>query len=429
MSGPKSSHYTLTVEQRRLLAEQRKIAQQKEKEKAKINIFVQEMLLLSARFSEDDQKTQELFRLTGSDDDYVQKLSDLKRTAKKLESLMDIGEDASLEEVKRAASIASVEIIAVRKKADELQKVESQNTSRLHNELQMRISKGFSSSFADIPSPNKQKEHQRSEMELQLLTYSHDRRLSKQLSDRVKKALKSLSEDPEGNTLNNYHALTYAPLQKACEQGLLEYEQCHEEYEQLIVSYRSLCTINNVTIKDTECSAQAVAFLKDEIAAMDKQYAEDDERFYISKSMDDVMAEIGYSILGHREIKKKNGSHFTSDLYHYGDGTAISVTYAEDGKISLELGGLDNKDRIPDELETYQLCEDMQLFCDSFSEIERRLAAKGVLVKNRISILPPISEYAQIINITDYNQVEDADTFNVQRIHLRQDDKLVMKEE
>lgn len=44
----------------------------------------------------------------------------------------------------------------------------------------------------------------------------------------------------------------------------------------------------------------------------------------------------------------------------------------------------------------------MRTFCDDYYEIERRLRQKGILTK-RISILPPDEQYAQIINISDYN--------------------------
>ena len=55
----------------------------------------------------------------------------------------------------------------------------------------------------------------------------------------------------------------------------------------------------------------------------------------------------------------------------------------------------------------------MSEFCGDFQEIEKRLKEKGVILANRISMLPPVEEYAQIINISDYEMTEEVDAFEV----------------
>ena len=124
---------------------------------------------------------------------------------------------------------------------------------------------------------------------------------------------------------------------------------------------------------------------------------------------------MGYAVLGSREFTKKNGRHFRNELYTYGDGTAVNVTYSSDGRIAMELGGVDTADRLPDERETSLLCDSMERFCDDFKEIEERLLVKGVVLKERLSLLPPSPEYAQIINVSDYETKREAETIQAQK--------------
>ena len=107
-----------------------------------------------------------------------------------------------------------------------------------------------------------------------------------------------------------------------------------------------------------------------------------------------------------------------NELYTYGEGTAVNVTYSSDGKIAMELGGIDATDRLPNDHETSVLCESMEQFCDDFKEIEKRLLAKGVVLASRISMLPPSAEYAQIINTTDYNMIEITDKLQAKKYQL-----------
>ena len=83
----------------------------------------------------------------------------------------------------------------------------------------------------------------------------------------------------------------------------------------------------------------------------------------------------------------------------------MNVTYSSDGKITMELGGIGNDDRLPTETESARLASDMRTFCDDYHEIEQRLLKKGIVTK-KISVLPPDAQYAQIINVSDYNRAK-----------------------
>ena len=124
------------------------------------------------------------------------------------------------------------------------------------------------------------------------------------------------------------------------------------------------------------------------------------------------MRDMGYEVIGRRAVTKKSGKHFESELFSYADGTAVNVTVADDGHIAMELCGLDAIDRLPDDAESERLCGYMETFCEDFGEIERRLAEKGVALRNRIQRLPPNVEYAQILNVSDYEMRGEVEHFN-----------------
>lgn len=203
-----------------------------------------------------------------------------------------------------------------------------------------------------------------------------------------------------------------------------------EVYSQTRACYEALCLSTEVEPKETRCCQTGLEVLQKEIERLQQQLAEDDERAYISQSIDEVMAEMGYDVIGQRQVHKKNGRHFTNELYAYEDGTAVNVTYADDGKITMELGGLDTDDRLPDAAEAKQLCESMESFCDDFSEIEKRLEVKGVVLKSRLALLPPSEDYAQIINVSDYETTAPVDTFmaNNRRSGIGQGKERYLKE-
>lgn len=240
-------------------------------------------------------------------------------------------------------------------------------------------------------------------------------------------ALEKLQDEEH---LKNFAAITVMPLLADCQKEIVTYERIFEVYSQTKACYEALCLSAEVEPKETRCCQAGLEMLQKEIERLQQQLAEDDERAYISQSIDEVMAEMGYDVIGQRQVHKKNGRHFTNELYAYEDGTAVNVTYADDGKITMELGGLDTDDRLPDAAEAKQLCESMESFCDDFSEIEKRLEAKGVVLKSRMALLPPSEDYAQIINVSDYQTTAPIDTFkaNNRRSGIGQGKERYLKE-
>ena len=240
------------------------------------------------------------------------------------------------------------------------------NETLLNSNLNSDIDKGFSSSFADIKVVSKLDEDT-SALIIELKLLVNNDILPVEHKIKAEELIEQLSDISDTEHLKNFNALSIRPLIKSYNSYMAEYEQYHTEFEELYSEYNALCELYYYVPQEYVCSA------------------------------DEVMEEMGYSVLGSREVTKKNGRHFRNELYTYGEGTAVNVTYSSDGKIAMELGGIDTTDRLPDTDETKVLCDAMEDFCTDFKEIEKRLLQKGVVLADRISLLPPSADYAQII--------------------------------
>ena len=50
-----------------------------------------------------------------------------------------------------------------------------------------------------------------------------------------------------------------------------------------------------------------------------------------------VMREMGYHVVGRREVVKKSGRKFRNELYHFSEGAVVNITYATNGQIAPYL--------------------------------------------------------------------------------------------
>jgi metal-responsive CopG/Arc/MetJ family transcriptional regulator len=248
-------------------------------------------------------------------------------------------------------------------------------------------------------------------------------------SDVIRKAMQDMIEKANNidndDFLKNFNAVTVKPIVDKCQEYIQNMERYGTEFEELETEYMVLCSQLHITSKKFVISESSVAELKVEIAKLENELFEDGEQEYIADIIDKVMEEMGYDLIGNREVTKKSGKRFHDELYTFSEGTAVNIRYDNQGKIAMELGGIDTTDRLPSEAEAARLEGEMIAFCDKFTELEKRLAAKGIVCKNRVSHLPPKAEYAQIINTSDYDIKTDVETFKTNRRSVKHESKKV----
>ena len=416
MSGPKSSRYTLTPEQRRILAEQRAIERRKSVALESIKRNNKRLLQIGSMFTSAKDVSGELLSRCGNDGGFASKLLELENVIAPIAPIISKTNNDDVISLESTSKEVAASLIKAEKIASELSAISAKNEIALHASLSADIDKGFSTSFADIQTLSQTTISEiKSKIRSQLIEMKNNQNLPKELVGELDATLSKVDSIDNEAFLKNYSSVTVSPLIKRCRQYLNEYEACHEEFEKLYAEYIALCDLYYYVAQEYPCCNASIEALKTEIKRIKDTVDADDEQAYISDCLDEVMEEMGYTVIGSREVTKKNGKRFRNELYTYGEGTAVNVTYSSDGKIAMELGGIDATDRLPDSHETAVLCESMENFCEDFKEIEKRLLAKGVVLADRISLLPPSAEYAQIINTADYRMTEKAETLQIKK--------------
>ncbi|MDR2132487.1 MAG: hypothetical protein LBP30_03975 [Clostridiales Family XIII bacterium] len=241
----------------------------------------------------------------------------------------------------------------------------------------------------------------------QLRALAMDADCPKELKSEALFAAAALSQMHSKERLNTFQAVTIRPLQGRIEAAIAKKQSEKNECAALrtrLVVLRSVAGMEQGDPPDDDDLDR----LKTSVAELEKRIVAQTERAYIGDCVHAVMSEMGYDVIGERSVVKKSGKRFRSELFSYGDGTAINVTYDSEGRIAMELGGIDGLDRMPTEEEADVLREEMESFCSDFKVFEERLEAKGVGPESRVSMAPPSAEYATIINLADYTITSSA---------------------
>ena len=227
---------------------------------------------------------------------------------------------------------------------------------------------------------------------------------SEEIVGEIKRALIALDKIHQMDYLRSFDSVTVKNIFRKVSACQRELKEKRAEFDEAYGRYKLLCSMAGENVQSFIYSAEALAEMEEETERLENVLIGKREQAYVSECVDQVMTEMGYDLIGSREVvKKKTGKRFRNELFTFNEGTAVNVTYSSDGQISMELGGIAREDRIPNREETEILTQDMQTFCGEFEEFERRLKAKGVVVNRRMALLPPSAEYASIINVSDYD--------------------------
>lgn len=262
--------------------------------------------------------------------------------------------------------------------------------------------------FDDIAVQRKKHDWRRRDAAVaKLEEIAKDLQLSTELRQRSTEAVRRLSSMEDEHIADNYITIAASGIYQDAERERSQRREEIEEFQSRIRDYHAICEeVGKIPLE--------ISFTEDwrdqvgeAIYQLETATDEIREKGYISDCLDSVMTEMGYKVIGYRDVRKKSGKTFHSSLYSYSDGRAIQVTQSDDGQITMELGGIDNCDRLPESKEAEALEGDMYSFCDRFAEIESRLRKKGVLMTDRISKPAPAQEYATIINLNDFTLTTD----------------------
>lgn len=433
MSGPKSSRYTLTAEQlKRILEEQERIRKELEEKARKERECVEALEFLSSVKTKSDKLVSIIENhkeklhsngviLPASVADKFQSFSSLFAQLESVYSTKDKASHSSLIKAKKQAG-------SIQKELTDLYSFLVNATKDLLTEHKIHsdeiIAEGMRVSFASVGIVEEAKDAEAEKVitvleELLLLD------IPKSLKSEVGKAKERFMSIEDKSARSNFASITVEPLKKRCFAAEEFIKKQYEEFARLLDRYSALCKQLEIEQVVFEISEQGMTALRNAVNELECIAENEAQQRYISETVDEVMREMGYEVIGHRSVHKKSGRSFKSKLLTYEDGTVVNVTESSDGRITMEVGGTDDSDRLPDANERVALRKTMESFCRDFHEIEQRLATRGVIVGDRISMAPPEEAYAQIINLSDY---ELSDDYKAAAKHSTRKDQTTLKQ-
>ncbi len=309
-----------------------------------------------------------------------------------------------------------------------LQRKNAHNIQKIQESIVDDLSGVYSFEFDD-EAPGTSFQDKKDAIRKELSELLRDNTLPDDIVKKIKQAIFALQKIESLQYLTTFDSVTVMGIFRKIDAYKHEEEQKEAEYAKLVARYEALCSMASEDAKHLPYSKYAVESITAEVERLELLLVRQQEQAYISDSIDEVMADMGYDLIGSREVRKKSGKHFRNELFTFNEGTAVNVTFSPDGQISMELGGLAREDRVPTSEETEILTRDMETFCGEFAEFERRMLAKGIVVGNRIALSPPTAEYAAIINVNDYDVAESTQVsvMNATEKRRKQAEKKVMR--
>lgn len=412
MSGPKSSRYTLTPEQQKLLAQRLTIVQ---KLRA-LQIRYRSELCTFGQFGGEIEKCTERMRtaalLCGADstafDALLQEYGEAYRACQGLdlvsicrfqpdEVALTQTANALWEEISTQQMPAfEAQFESLRKRLTDLHRqiaaADAENQRLIRTHMQEFAAKADTDFTAVTRVVHVQYREQRQRLADQLAALAAE--APAELQKQVQGAQTQLAACSDTASLRNLEALVIAPLKKRC----AEFAAHKEEFRALSAEYEAL---TGAPPAGYSCTAEGIAALRQTVSDAERAAAYAAEQQYIRQCIDTVMEQMGYTVLASRSRTRRNGRTVRNMLVQFDADTALCITQTDDGRITMEIGGLDDRDRQPDDAESERLCGEMEAFCGSYTEIEARLREMGVVTQH-IQLLPPAPAYAQIINCSDF---------------------------
>lgn len=433
MSGPKTSEYTLTPEQRANLNAQNRCD-------SSILACIERIRVLQNQLSVslgsvqiyDNCGNDESVALTNSLKEKISEIDSLKKSlSDRFDTMSGYQRPTKItiadEELSRKKAILE-KLNTIKKETTKLLKAvegcvkqSAELKSQISSDIQRNLGDAFSLSW-DVPQVP-ETPVVKDDITITLSSLLSTPALPLELRVKIQNAIDKANSINNDDFIKNFNAVTVKPLVDECQDYIKNIETYGAEFEELEAEYKILCADARITPKMFKMSESGIVELKAEISKLEAEAFENSEQEYIAETIDEVMEEMGYDLIGSREVTKKSGKRFRDELYTFSEGTAVNIRFDNQGKIAMELGGIDSTDRLPSSLEASRLEDEMVAFCDKFTEFEKRLAAKGIVCKNRVIHLPPNAEYAQIINTSDYDMKTEVETFKTERRSAKNESK------
>ena len=131
--------------------------------------------------------------------------------------------------------------------------------------------------------------------------------LSDGLAAEIKNATSRLENMKNIESLRTFDSITVKKIFNDLEAFQEKCEKEKAEFEELLIRYQTLCDMSGKT-DERERKFEEAGELKEAVHELEILAVRQKEQAYIAECVDEVMQEMGYDLIGKREVRKKSGS-------------------------------------------------------------------------------------------------------------------------
>ena len=293
MSGPKSTRYTLTPEQRRILAEVRERERKTRRELDRLQQNKSEIATLKNNLEIAIKNVDMLVERIGAgkeDQAYIH--ASLAEIREVIQEAGIMNEQSGLEKLQFInAKIQTV--VKSAKKAKALYEGKSKEiANRLSTDIDDSISAGMMIRVDEaIMKPLSHLEVQHKKID-ELLNSVQVLSISRKLQEECMEIRRKAYEITNDGFIDNYFAMTVLPFVKKCKRYDEQLAEYGEEFEELTSKHRYYSEYLGLPVVQFVFSMNKIETLKQEVNELEHQCEQLEEQRHISESLDEVMREM-----------------------------------------------------------------------------------------------------------------------------------------
>lgn len=173
------------------------------------------------------------------------------------------------------------------------------------------------------------------------------------------------------------------------------------EFDMLHIEYLSLCNILEEEPQLFELNFQdcheIINNLKKEMERQALRLKKKDESNYVIQSINEVMQELGYELLG-SEIMENSRMSTQHDIYEFDGGNVINIYTADDSSVLFEVTGVKEDNQELTKIQKVKIKEGMEKFCSQYDVILQKLKDRDIQFEYQ-SLKEPDIKYARAISL------------------------------
>lgn len=186
------------------------------------------------------------------------------------------------------------------------------------------------------------------------------------------------------------------------------------EHLQLTNDYISLCEVLG---KPVDTVPIEIEELRIAVQKLEEELHEVTMMQYVSESLKASMEKLGYTIIGHEEVKNKNQC-IDKNYYDYTSNSVINLSTSKNGAVLFEVMGKCND--LNDNQKERIKC-DMEKFCPDYDAVKSELSKYGVILE-RENLYAPDVKYVRGIEINDNSTPNNRRKNNKKQLGMMEND-------